>query len=78
MDAYSASVRITHAAPHWIEHDPPAAAASDAVPRLAELPPRLEDIAGRPFLWVIDDIVDDIREIWRYSMRVLSDPDWRP
>jgi hypothetical protein len=74
MDAYSASVRITHAAPHWIEQSQPAAAAGDAVPRPTELPPRLEDVTGRPFLWVIDDI----REVWRYSMRVLSDPDWRP
>jgi hypothetical protein len=78
MEAYSASVRITHAAPHWIEHDPPAAAVGDAVPRLTELAPRVEDVSGRPCLVALVDFVDDMREMWRYSMRVLSDPDWRP
>ena len=78
MDAYSASVRITHAAPHWIEHGSAAAAAGDDVPLLTELAPRVEDVSGRPFFVALVDFADDMREMWRYSMRVLSDPDWRP
>jgi hypothetical protein len=48
------------------------------MPRLTDLPPRVEDVSGRPCLVALVDFVDDMREMWRYSMRVLSDPDWRP
>lgn len=77
MDAYSASVRIQHAAPHWIEHDPPIVATGDLVPDMTDVATRVEDVAGRPFLAAVGDFIDDLREAWRYSMRVLSDPDWR-
>ena len=77
MDAYRTSVRITNAAPHWIERDPPVAGTGELVPDLADVSTRVEDVTGRPFLAALGDFIDDVREAWRYSMRVLSDPDWR-
>jgi hypothetical protein len=77
MDAYSTSVRITRAAPRWIERDPPVAATGDRAPDLADVATRVEDLTGQPFLAALGNFIDDVREAWRYSMRVLSDPDWR-
>jgi hypothetical protein len=86
MAGYAATVRITHVAPRIVATH---SAGTSVAPELAvaiepveaaieEVEAAIEEVSGQPFLAEVTYLWDDIREVWRQAMYVMSDPHgWR-
>jgi hypothetical protein len=71
MAGYAAMVRIDSAAPRFVADR--SAAGVPLGPATAD-PAAIEELRGAPAADRLADLWDDVREVWRQALYVLSDP----